>query len=122
LAGLAKEILNKFILAMRAIANQGMHFLIGDEVIVAFLVGTEIVLGVDLLFPALFAFDFGPGDGCFGAGSARSRTRITRCAALRAILRGLGLHHLGLAVFGSRALGGEKLFEPFLLEKMPEFE
>ena len=60
LAGLAKKILNKFILAMHTIADKSMHFLIGDEIIVAFLVGTEIVLGADLLFPALFAFDFGP--------------------------------------------------------------
>ena len=103
LAGLAKEILNKFVLAMLTIADQGMYFLIGDEIIVALLVGTEIVLGADLLFPALFAFDLGPGDGCFGIGSARCRTSIERCAALRAILRGLGPHYLGFASFGTRS-------------------
>ena len=122
LAGLAKKILNKFILAMLTIADKGMHFLISDEIIVAFLVGTEIVLGADLLFPALFAFDIGQGDGCFGIGSARCQTSIKRCAALWAILWGFGLHYLGLAVFGSRVLGGEELFEPFLLKEMPELE
>ena len=103
LAGLAEEILNEFILAMLTIPDQGMHFLIGDEIIVAFLVGTEIVLGADLLFPALFAFDIGPGDGCFGIGSARCRTSLKRNAALRAILRGLGPHNLGFASFGTRS-------------------
>jgi len=107
LAGLAKKILNKFILAVCAIANQGMHFLIGDEIIVAFLVGTEIVLGSDPLLPALFAFDIRPGDGCFGAWRIQSRTDFKRCAALRAILWGFGPHDRGIAGFGRRTFGRE---------------
>ena len=35
LAGLAKKILNKFILAMRTIPDKSMHFLIGDETLVS---------------------------------------------------------------------------------------
>ena len=105
LAGLAKKILDKFILAMVSIPYQGMHFLISDKIVIAFLVGTEIVLGADPLFPAPFALDFGPRDRCFGAGSAGHRTSIKRFAALRAILRGFGPHHLGLAGFGRRWFG-----------------
>ena len=60
LAGLAEEILNEFVLAMAAIADQRMHFLIGDKIVVAILVGAEVILGADPLFLTFFAFDFGP--------------------------------------------------------------
>lgn len=107
LAGLAEKILNEFILAMSAIADQSMHFLIGDKIIVAILVGAEVVLGADLLFLPFSAFDFGPGDGCFGAGGMECRSSIKRCAALRAIQWGFGAHHLGFAGFGSTVFEGE---------------
>ena len=45
---------------MLTISDQGMDFLIGDKIVVANLVGAEVVLSADPLFLTFFAFDFGP--------------------------------------------------------------
>ena len=103
LAGLAHQILNVLLLAMKAIADQGMDALIHNAVVDAFGVVAGITLGVDGFLASSPTAHFTPRrrrrgkHQCVGGSSFFSLTQV-------AIVFALGLERpgcLGLGFFGN---------------------
>ena len=95
MAGLAEQILDIFVFAMRTIANQGVDGFIGNQVVGTSWIGTEVALGPDRFLFSAFAFDIDPGRGHMGAGVRDTLSAGVGIPALRTILLALGLQLAG---------------------------
>lgn len=87
MAGLAEQILDIFVFAMRTIPNQGMDGFVRNQIVGTSWIGTEVALGPDRFLFSAFAFDSTPWDRSIWAG-VRNRLAIGRdgCSALWAVL------------------------------------
>ena len=56
-AFLTKKVGDALIFTMRPVSDQSVDPFIGHLVIIAEWIGTKVIMGADLLFPAAFAFD-----------------------------------------------------------------
>jgi len=87
MAGLAEQIPDIFVFAMRTIPNQGVEGFIRNEIVGTRWIGTEVALCRDRFLSPTLAFDSVPGNGRMRAGVRHSITAGKgSCPALRAVL------------------------------------
>jgi len=95
MAGLAEQILDIFVFAMRTIPNQGVDGVICYQIVGTSWIGTEVALGPDRFLLSAFAFDSVPGSGYMGTGVRDRLPARKGSEALRTVLLALGLQLAG---------------------------